>query len=60
VADTITTSEKPTLSAASKNQDTSLNSGNGWTVTQGRILRFNVDSVSTVMRVTIALKVTRA
>jgi hypothetical protein len=59
VADTITTSEKPTLSAASKNQDTSLNSGSGWSVTQGRVLRFNVDSITTVTRVTIALKVTR-
>jgi hypothetical protein len=59
VADVITTSEKPTISASNKGQDTSLNSGNGWSVTQGRILRFNVDSVSTVTRVTIALKVTR-
>lgn len=58
-ADSITTSEKPTLSSATKNQDTSLNSGNGWAVTQGRYLRFNVDSVSTVQRVMIGLKVTR-
>src|SRR5690606_39452399 len=58
-ADSITTSEEPTLSSASKNQDTSLNSGNGWAVTQGRVLRFNVDSVTTVERVTICLKVTR-
>lgn len=59
VADTITTSEKPTLSAATKNQDTSLNSGNGWAVTQGRYLRVNVDSAATVTRVLIVLKVTR-
>jgi hypothetical protein len=59
VADTITTSEKPTISASNKGQDTSLNSTNGWSVTQGRILRFNVDSVTTLTRVTIALKVTR-
>jgi hypothetical protein len=59
VADTITTSEKPTISATTKGQDTSLNSGNGWSVTQGRVLRFNVDSVTTLARVTIALKVTR-
>ena len=58
-ADSITTSEKPTLSSASKNQDTSLNSGNGWALTQGRVLRFNVDSITTVQRVTIALHVTR-
>lgn len=59
VADTITTSEKPTLSAATKNTDTSLNSGNGWTLTKGRWLRFNVDSITTVTRVTIKLSVTR-
>ena len=57
--DSITTSEKPTLSSALKNTDTSLNSGNGWTLTQGRWLRFNADSVSTVTRVTIKLSVTR-
>lgn len=59
VADTITTSEKPTISAATKGQDTSLNSGNGWSVSRGDVLRFNVDSVSTVTRVVIALWVTR-
>ena len=59
VGDSITTSEKPTLSAASKNQDTSLNSGNGWTLTRGNVLRVNVDSVTTVQRVTIALWITR-
>ncbi len=58
-ADSITTGEKPTLSAASKNQDTSLNSGFGWAVTQGRILRFNVDSAATVTRVSLCLHVTR-
>lgn len=58
-ADSITTSEEPTLTSAVKNQDTSLNSGNGWAVTQGRVLRFNVDSATTVVRVTICLKVTR-
>ena len=59
VADTLSAGEKPTLSAASKNQDTSLNSGNGWAVTQGNILRFNVTSVTTVTRVSVCLKVTR-
>ena len=59
VADTITTSEKPTLAAAAKNTDTSLNSGNGWALTKGRWLRFNVDSITTVTRVTIKLSVTR-
>lgn len=58
-ADAITTSEKPTLSSASRNQDTSLNSGNGWSVAADRVLRFNVDSVSTVTRVTVALEIVR-
>lgn len=58
VADTITGSEKPTLSSANKNQDLSLSS---WTtsISAGDILRFNVDSVTTVQRVTVAIKVTR-
>lgn len=58
-ADSICGAEKPTISASTKGQDTSLNSGNGWAVTKDRILRFNVDSVTTLQRVTIALKVTR-
>lgn len=57
--DSITTSEKPTLSSAAKNQDTSLNSGNGWALTRGNVLRVNVDSATTVTRVTLALWITR-
>ena len=58
VADTITGSEKPTLSSATKNQDTNLTT---WTtsVSAGDILRFNVDSATTVTRVTLSLTVTR-
>lgn len=54
VADTIAGSEKPTLSSAQKNQDTSLTT---WTttVTAGDILGFNVDSASTVTNVTLLL-----
>lgn len=59
VADTQTGAEKPTLSSASKNQDTSLNSGNGWALAQGNILRINVDSATTVTRATLLLWVTR-
>lgn len=56
VADTIAASAKPTLSAAQKNQDTTLT---GWTTSfsAGDVLAFNVDSVATVTRVLIALKV---
>jgi hypothetical protein len=54
-ADSIAGTEKPTLSSAQKNQDLSLSS---WTtaVAAGDILAFNVDSASTVTRVTVALR----
>jgi hypothetical protein len=59
VADTITASAKPTLASAAKSQDSTLT---GWTVAvaAGSILRINVDSASTITRVTISLKVVRA
>jgi hypothetical protein len=59
VADTITGAEKPTLSAVQKNTDTSLAAGVGWPLTGGRWLRINVDSATTVTRVTLSLKVER-
>lgn len=59
VADTITASAKPTLSSAVKSQDTTLT---GWTtsIAAGSVLRINVDSASTLTRVTLSLKITRA
>lgn len=58
VADTITASAKPTLSSANKTQNTTLT---GWTtaINAGDTLRFNVDSATTVQRVTLSLKVRR-
>lgn len=58
VADTITAAAKPTLSGAIKSQDTTLT---GWTTTivAGNTIRVNVDSVATVTRVLLALKVRR-
>ena len=58
VADTITGSAKPTISASTKGQSSTLT---GWTATinAGDILRFNVDSSSGVSRVTLSLKVKR-
>ena len=55
-ADSITASAPPTLSTAIKSQDTTLT---GWTttITAGDTLRFNVDSITTVTRVTISIKV---
>jgi hypothetical protein len=54
-ADSIAGTEKPTLSAAQKNQDLSLTS---WTtsVAAGDILAFEVESASTVQRVVVALR----
>jgi HJR/Mrr/RecB family endonuclease len=58
VADTITAAAKPTLAAALKNEDVTLT---GWTanLTAGDILLFNVDSATTVQRVTLSLVVER-
>lgn len=58
VGDSIAGTEKPTLSSASKNQDLSLTT---WTTSlvAGDILRFNVDSASTVTRVSLSLHLTR-
>ena len=58
ITDTITASAKPTLSSAVKSQDSTLT---GWTtaITAGDILRFNVDSASTITRCTLGLKATR-
>lgn len=57
VADKITASAPPTLSSAQKSQDTTLT---GWTtsVSAGDWLYFNVDSATTITRVTISLTVT--
>ena len=54
VADTITGTEKPTLSSQQNNQDLSLST---WTtaLSQGDILAYNVDSVSTVTRITVTI-----
>ncbi len=58
VGDSITAAAKPTISAATKSQDTTLT---GWTtsVAVGDIIRVNVDSCATITRCTLALTVTR-
>ncbi len=55
----ICSATKPTLSSARKSEDTSLTS---WTTTisAGDWLEFNVDSVTTIKRVTLSLTVQRA
>lgn len=54
VADTIAGTEKPTISAATKNQDLSLSSFDT-TLDAGSSLRFNIDSVTSLTAVTLTL-----
>lgn len=58
VGDKITASAPPTITTATKSQDSTLT---GWTTTisAGDILAFNVDSVTSITRVTLSLKVTK-
>lgn len=55
-ADSITAAAVPTISSATKSEDTTLT---GWTtsITAGDILGFNVDSVTTIQRLTLQLTV---
>ncbi len=55
VADTITAAAKPTIVAGDDSQDLTLA---GWTTTinPGDTLRFNIDSVTTISRVCLALE----
>lgn len=57
-ADSITASAPPTITSASKSEDTTLTS---WTtsIAAGDVLRFNVDSCSTITRATLALTIER-
>jgi hypothetical protein len=57
-ANSITGSEKPTLSSQQKNQNLTISSWNK-SVTKGDWFRFNVDSVSTVQRVTLSIRGTK-
>ena len=56
--DSITASAPPTITTATKSQDSTLT---GWTkaIATGSTLRFNVDSCTTIERCTLALKVTK-
>lgn len=58
-ADSITSATPPTISGAVKAQDDTLS---GWTtaITAGDVLAFNVDSCTTIERVTISLRVTKS
>lgn len=58
VANKITSVTPPTITANTNSQDATLS---GWTtaISAGDTLRFNVDSATTITRVTLILKVTR-
>lgn len=58
-ADSITAAAPPTISTATKSQDSTLT---GWTtsITAGDILGFNVDSVTTITQATLILKIRRS
>jgi len=58
VGDSICAAAKPTLAAAAKSEDNTLT---GWIVAiaAGDTLRFNVDSIATITRCSLILKVTR-
>ncbi len=58
VTQKITASAPPTITTALKSQDSTLT---GWTtsISAGDVLRFNVDSCTTITRVLVALKVLR-
>lgn len=57
-SDSITASAPPTLSSANKSQDSTLTGwGAGKTVTAGDVIGFNVDSATTVTRVTLTLEI---
>jgi hypothetical protein len=60
VADTITGSEKPTISSGVKGTDTSLASGAGWVIANPSWILFNVDSVTDLLLVSLGFTFVRA
>lgn len=58
VGDSITGGSPPTISSSTKSQDSTLS---GWTVSiaAGDILAFNVNSITTMTRVTLTLSVSK-
>ena len=60
-ADSLTNAHEPEIAASGvKAQDTSLGDWTSTAIVAGDVLRFNVDSITSVTRVTLALKVTRS
>ena len=59
VADTITGTEKPQISASNIGEDLSLSTWTGTSFTQGDWLVFNVDSATTIQQATLVLHMQR-
>lgn len=57
VANTIAGTEKPTLATQQINSDLALSTWSSTAVTKGDVIGFNVDSATTVSRVTLTLRV---
>ena len=57
VADTITASAKPAISSATKSEDATLT---GWTlsIAAGDVIAFNLDSCTTITRLTVEIEFT--
>jgi hypothetical protein len=59
VANTITDSDKPTITAAQKNQNLAISTWTDVTVTANDIIAFHVDSASTITQVSLTLSIDR-
>ena len=60
VADSIAGSEKPTLTAATKNQDTNLTTWVTLTVAAGDVIGFNIDSNNNAKNLLIVINITKS
>jgi len=58
-SDTITGSEKPTISSGLKGQDLSLSTWTSTTITKGDCVAFNVDSITSITNASLIIRVTR-
>lgn len=58
-ADSITNSHEPTISSAQKAEDTDISDWSSVSLLAGDTLRFNIDSISAITRVTFQLKARR-
>lgn len=60
VADSITGTSKPTMSSVVKNEDNTISGWSNTSITAGDVVGFNVDSVSTLTRVNLSIKITKS